>query len=64
MKLKKIATRVANKILRRKCKECRFWRDFKHFETGVCMRETFLALCDQYGWSPACEDFEKKEESK
>lgn len=60
MKMPKFATRLANKILRRKCRECRFWHDYGRFSTGRCMREVFVSLNDHFAWSDACDDFEKR----
>ena len=61
MTLKKIATRIANKILRRKCRDCWYWFDYRRFGEGCCHREIFVSLNEQYGWFAACERFEKKE---
>ena len=61
MKLPKIARCLVNRVLRRKCRECRFWHDYGRFDAGRCKREAFVSLNDHFAWSDVCEDFEKKE---
>lgn len=59
--LRKFITRIVNRLRRRKCKGCRFWRDYNNFATGRCMRTPFAQLCDNYSWEKACEYYEAKE---
>ena len=55
---KKFKTRILNKLLGRKCKDCKYWLDYNHFSTGKCHRSVFVTLCDEYNWQDACEYYE------
>ena len=59
---RKFVTRLLNRLLRRKCRSCKYWRSFHHFETGTCCRTPFYPLCDEYSWKPACDYYDGKRE--
>ena len=51
-------TKIANKLLNRKCGSCRYWHDYNNFCEGSCGRWNFFKLSPDYSWQNACEYYE------
>ena len=60
--IRKLMTRLANKIFKRKCRSCKYWLSFHYAATGTCNRTPFHPLCDEFSWEPACEYYDRKSE--
>lgn len=58
-RFRKFITGLLNRLLRRKCFACKYWRSFHYAGTGYCARAPFLPLRYEYSWKPACEYFEE-----
>ena len=57
--MKKLITKILNKIFKRQCKTCKHWTSWDLWR-GHCGRYKFYPLCDELACEDACEFYEAK----